>query len=240
MPSRHNSLLGDAKWERVPEPMKFRLNDTSLCPPPPREGFVNAAGEEVQRRGHWWAYIEESDTWVFAGDYRGLVESVRQHLITNGLPVPADLDGTVQELICAMVPANWKRGCVASDAQGFSLTVTLNLVRRWAKTMIAYAKDRKLVSQEEAEARAQTCLRCHYRVPITGCKGCGRSLGGLITSLAINRTTPVDDQLTACGVCGCALAPMVHMDNATLDKGSAGLEYPSDIGNGQPCWRRAL
>ncbi len=219
--------------------VQLRLNNLSLCPPPPRDGFHRADGTEVSRLGHWWVYSECTDHWVFAGSFKELVEAYREHLVTNKLPVPADLAGALQELICSMTPPNWRNGCIAIDQRGFSLSVTLAHVKQWLKTMAAFAKDGKLVSQEEAEARAQTCLYCHYRVPITGCKGCGTSLGGLITKLAINRSTTVDEQLTACGVCGCSQKAMVHFDNATLDKGAAGLEYPSDTnGRGLPCWRR--
>lgn len=223
--------------------MKLRLNDLALVPPPPIDGFKDASGKEVTRHGHWWFYSEESDTWVFGGCYSDLVEHLREHLITNKLPVPADLDGAVQEFICSNTPGNWKNGCVAVDERGFSLTVTLALVKRWLLTMAAYSKDGELVSQEEAERRANICLACHYRTPITGCKGCGQSLGGMMTKLLINRATDRDEQLTACGVCGCAQKAMIWFPNETLDKGSAGLSYPSDTGGrdaeGQPvpCWR---
>lgn len=218
--------------------MKLQLNNRALIPPPPRDGFKYRDGREAQRLGQWWLYVEQTDTWLFAGDYRGLVENYREHLLTNKVAVPADIEGTVEELICSMTPHKWKNGCIFTDAQGFSLTVTYRLVKRWVKTMAALVKDGTLVSQEEAEARAQTCLNCRFRAPITGCKGCGQSLGGMITTLLIDRSTSYDDQLTACGVCGCAQKAMIHIGNETLDAGSGGLEYPENIGNGQACWRR--
>lgn len=218
--------------------MKIRLNSTALCPPDPIEGFRYADGSEAKRQGHWWAYVDATDSWVFGGSYANLIDAFRQHLITNKIPVPADIDGTVQEIICSMTPANWKGGCIATDEAGFSLTVTYRLVKRWLKTMAALVADGTLVPQEEAERRANICLYCRYRTPITGCKGCGKSIPGMITQLLINRSTPIDDQLTACGVCGCAIRAMVHIPNETLDKGSGGLEYPADVGNGQPCWRK--
>lgn len=228
--------------------MTIRLNDLSLCPPDPSNGFRDRNGNQVKRRGHWWYYEASTDSWIFGGDYKSLTESVREHLVTNSLPVPADLDGAVQELICAMAPAGWKGGCVEANPTAAPVNyVTWANMKRWFKTMLSYSKDRTLVEQSVAEARASTCLQCRKQVPKAECRtgGCGGSVAGFITQLAIHRSTPYDENLGACGVCGCTLAAMIHFPNEILDRASAGLEYPSDTGpcdldgNPVPCWRNA-
>lgn len=221
-----------------------RLKSTALIPPPPKGGFVCRDGKIVKQTGQFWAYVEATDCWVFYGEFYGLVDKVRENLISNQQPVPADLESVVSESICARTPANWK-GCKEAERPRLN-RISWGQMRRWFKTMLAFSKDRELVPQEEAERRARICLPCVRHVPAAECKtgGCGGSVGGFLTQLAIHRSTPYDEQLGACGVCGCMLSAMAHFPNTTLDKASAGLEYPSDTrkvqddGPAVPCWRR--
>lgn len=222
----------------------IRLRDTSLVPPAPPGGYRYADGREAVRGNQFGCYVPETDTWIFFGSFSGLAEKLREHLIVNQLPVPADIDTTLAVMICQHTDPTWK-GCREAAAPKVNF-VTWGQAKRWLKTMLNYARDRALVEQEEAERRAAICLQCRLRVPQAECKtgGCGGSVAGFLTQLAINRSTPHDDALGACGVCGCILKAMAHFPNETLDKASAGLSYPEDTrsapddGPAIPCWRR--
>lgn len=71
---------------------------------------------------------------------------------------------------------------------------------------------KNLVDQVEANRRAEICAQCHNNVQMdiglkVGC--CGRGLSGVLNPITDkiiqNRTTPSDNQLKSCQLCGCYL-----------------------------------
>lgn len=76
--------------------------------------------------------------------------------------------------------------------------------------------DKKTVSQEEAERRANVCLTgakghpCPNNQAVSGCFGC-RGAGKVIESITGKKKTSKDNLLHACTACGCLLRIKIHL-----------------------------
>lgn len=172
---------------------------------------------------------------IRAGTFNDLVISVMNYRIANMLPVE-DVRREVEEWICR----NTKARCrVLSPPANAVREITVSDVWRWLKTMAAWTKNLTLVSQEEADARAEKCAGCTKQADAVGCWGCSQ-LSEKVFSLIGFRRTRFDAQLKSCSVCGCNNASQAWVPLDVLKKASGNLEYPEQI-NGEgspPCWKR--
>jgi hypothetical protein len=178
---------------------------------PPRGWFVNCpiVNEEVHG----------GDFWDMAGNCEKLLHS-------KGIVPPVDFVSQIEHNLCDRLAGN--TNCVpcskAKQTLGFAQIV------RWVRAMYHFARTNnfQLVDQEEAERRAKICAACPHQIPTSGCWGC-KGIAGMLPQIAGAKTTSYDQQLKACGVCGCYNAVSVHLPVDV--QGNDGLEFPSH------CWK---
>jgi hypothetical protein len=95
------------------------------------------------------------------------------------------------------------------------------------------------VSQEEAVRRAEICVGCsHNSVTVNWCPNCPGSVvrevkkwRDYFKGKSSDLTTPLDDKLMACEVCGCANATQIHILSEILTHVNHQGDYPSH------CWK---
>lgn len=67
------------------------------------------------------------------------------------------------------------------------------------------------VPHQLAEERAKNCASCIYNVSNPGCITC-KGFKTIIDSARRGRTTTLDGELNTCGICGCFIQALVHVD----------------------------
>jgi hypothetical protein len=171
----------------------------------------------------WFVVWEGQD--VHGGDWYDLVDKCQKVTIGLGKIPSPNFEKLVEHALCERVSSQCKPCNKVAQTLGFMAIV------RWVKAMYAFATQGKfeLVSQEEAERRADICMRCPMQVSTSGCWGC-KGIAGMLPAIAGARKTSFDAQLKACGVCGCYNAVAVHLPVAI--QGSKDLEFP------EWCWKR--
>jgi hypothetical protein len=163
---------------------------------------------------------------VISDSLPDLVEACSNHIVSKGQVPPVDLYSLVQDSLCRS-NLGWKF-CV--PCQKTTARVSAGAVIRWIKAMFKFAKAGfTLVSQEEAERRAEICAGCPLQVATPAmCWGC-HGIAGLLPMIAGSRKTRLDSKLEACSVCGCFNSVAVHIP---LDCQESKGEYPPH------CWKR--
>lgn len=178
-------------------------------------------------QGGWW--VEWEGQRVDGGDWGDLVNNCNKLTISLGKVPPPDITRQIEDLLCKRmaghpncVPCNKMR----QQKLGFSEIV------RWVKAMYQFAANNnfELVSQEEAERRAEICAKCPIQISTSGCWGC-KGIAGLLPRIAGARKTSFDPQLKACGVCGCYNGVSVHLP---LD-----VQQDSNLNFPDYCWKKA-
>lgn len=149
--------------------------------------------------------------------------------------LPDNLTAYLADAICSAMPAEQAaRECryVDEDAPEElrkDRVLRLDDVWRFLRAMKAWLlAGGGLDSQVEATRRANICSSCPHNIDLAGCSWCSGVLSAALDLLA-GRTTPLDDQLKHCDVCGCNNRAAVHFPLSTVD---TRLEYPSW------CWKR--
>lgn len=166
-----------------------------------------------------------------------LVRKVAQYRANRGLPAVSEgfarLSQEVEDHICsALSLEDQQANCVGGIVAPRSIHWTE--VKRFLLTMATWAlKGFLKVPQEEATRRASICAGCPYNVATSGCGGCRLALAGLRSSI-LKGTTPHDDKLQACGVCGCDNSLQVHVPLEVLQQVRNDVVYPDF------CWKRDL
>jgi hypothetical protein len=165
---------------------------------------------------------------AFAWTYVDWVQEARNHLQANQLPVPEDLEKTMQHQLCLTLPPGW---CLYDDPMRPRPTLSLSFsdLQKGIETFSNWiARGKEEVTQAEAERRALVCSRCYLNVNVSGCSGCQP----LLTTILGLRKTKYDASLRSCAVCRCFLRAKVHFPISALDKVSAGVQemYPGH------CW----
>lgn len=172
-----------------------------------------------------WFVIWEGQE-VHGGDWGDLVDNCQKLTVSLGKIPSPNLPNQVETALCDRIPAQCKPCNKMVQTLGFMAIV------RWVKAMYAFATQGKLttVPQEEAERRADICMRCPMQMSTSGCWGC-KGIAGMLPAIAGARKTSVDAQLKACGVCGCYNAVAVHLPVDV--QGGDDLDFP------EWCWKRA-
>lgn len=162
----------------------------------------------------------ETRTWIRAPDYLNLFENVRDHRKANNLPLGTFWEREVEDQLCQMLPPGL---CKQEDpAKGRSVFTRIgwDQVVAGTSTIVSWATTGfRAVSQELANARADTCSRCYFNVSIGGlCGGCGH-LSNLAAQFGKGKT-PADPFLKACSVCQCSLLVKIWVPIEAIDKGT--------------------
>lgn len=185
-----------------------------LCYPrksdvPPKGWYVVWEGQDV-RGGDWW----------------DLVTKCQNVTLSLGKVPSPNLPEQVENALCDRIGSGCEPCVKVKQTLGFGAIV------RWVRAMYQFATHAKfeLVSQEEAESRAEICFRCPMQISTSGCWGC-KGIAGMLPAIAGARKTSFDQQLKACGVCGCYNAVAVHLPKEV--QGGEDLEFP------EWCWKRS-
>ncbi len=205
----------------------LRLSKTDVVPPRP-------AGAPP---GNWPALCPETKAWVIGGDWEDLKKKYYEHLLSNGVPIPANLSAFLQDLVCRSAPVGWK-GCRMDTSTRY---LGWEDLVRWGRTMLG-SIGREFVPQEEAERRASICAGCRYQTEISGfCSVCS-GIPAVMLALVKGKSTSKDEQLKTCSLCACKNSAAVHYPLDVLQKASSGIEWPLDTRmDGQEavqCWKR--
>jgi len=166
---------------------------------------------------------------ITGSDFGELLEQCASHLESVKIVPPPNLSLLVQDSMCRRL-AGYKfcKPCSqVKQAIGFMEIV------RWVHAMWSFATNHgfQCVPQEEAERRAEICAACPMQISDSGCWGC-KGIAGLLPLIAGARKTSRDDQLKACGICGCYSAIAVHLPVDV--QGGEGLSFPDW------CWKKPL
>ena len=173
--------------------MSYRLLTTNTVPP-----------------GGWRFFESQTGEWFKGGDYLMLVSNVQKHRRSNNLSrqEEAQVAEDVQDQICKHAGHEW---CEHMKAGQWGFSIDFDKIKAgtaalvgWAAT--AFSGQDPYVDQGEANRRAEICSKCCANQAIKGCYGCG--LADRIREFLVDakgaRSTPFDDKLQACLVCGCA------------------------------------
>lgn len=165
---------------------------------------------------------------ISGGDWWDLVANCQKVTVSLGKIPPPDLPQQIENALCGRLAGN--KECVPctqiKQSLGFGAIV------RWVRAMYEFAIKNKfeLVSEEEANRRAEICAKCPLQISTSGCWGC-KGIAGMLPSIAGARKTIYDAQLRACGVCGCYNAVSVHLPVEVQQ--DAHLNFPDY------CWKKA-
>jgi hypothetical protein len=183
--------------------------------------------------GGWKYTQEDSDLNITGGDYYHLRENVRKHRQINSFFAGPDLDNEIQTQICTKLPPNARAVfCRPCQSLGPGRSVDLEDVRHFLAVAGQWMKKREFVSQAEADTRAEICASCPKNIAIAGCRTC-RGLIKHTLDLIGQKSTPFDDKLGACEVCGCGNQAQVHLPLEALKKGITKKMVFPDY-----CWKR--
>lgn len=171
-----------------------------------------------------WIVTWEGQT-VSGGDWWDLVKNCQKLTVANNKIPSVNFPKEVETALCDRVPVSCVPCTTIKQSVGFAAIV------RWVRAMYQFAVNGKfeLVTQEEAERRAEICARCPQQVSTSGCWGC-KGIAGMLPAIAGARKTSFDTNLKACGVCGCYNAVAVHLP--TNVQGGEDLEFP------EWCWKK--
>ena len=183
-----------------------------------------------------WTYVQQPlNTAIKGKSWNELVRRVRNFRIANGIAIERDFEEQLGQEVCRQQgwgtpvceeqepPTVEKRQISMHDVVSF-----LKVLKHWILHNPA------LVTQEEADRRAEICAGCPYNVDVTGCMGC-TNIAGLIFNVVQDRSTKWDGQLKNCQVCGCVNSAQVWVPKETLDKGVTAEmreDFPSH------CWKK--
>lgn len=144
-----------------------------------------------------------------------IVDRATAYRRSNSIPIGLEFEDELEAQICEKYPQECE---VNRRALGVSLVAPgLYDVARASAVMIKHkVNESELVSQEEANARAQTCRNCPFRAQMTlPCSRCFSALENVVGWITGSRGTPHDEKLSACGICKCYLSAAVWLPLST-------------------------
>ena len=177
--------------------------------------------------GYAWP-VEATKTVVVSYGFKTLIEAVHKHLKANDIPLPVDLERSMNEHACAQFPEN----CQELDPDAERKVSLWMLAKKFFTAVISAAVD-GLVPQEEAERRALICSTCPNNQPMEAriCEGCWSA--NFVREAAeklSTRHTSLDNKLDTCSLCQCRNRLKVHVKREAMADKS--IDWPSW------CWMR--
>lgn len=147
-----------------------------------------------------------------------LEASVLAYRHANGIPIGLGFIDELEAAVCSEYAVE----CKETDPNVPSMVHRLRLgdVITGTRVMMSfYAKGKPIVSAQEASRRAEICaITCKNKFNVHFAKPCGGWCGELrdvVKTLVGNQTTPYEDKLESCSICGCYLTASVWMDLKT-------------------------
>lgn len=174
---------------------------------------------------------------IYGGDIVDLTKKVLEYRVNNGLQL-GNPEEEIQDWLCRNTGAPCAPARPKSDVMPVKASGTA--VARFLVAMASWLASSGVVTQEEADRRAEICAGCRWNVPIDDqiCFGCF-SLTARIMQAIGNRTTKFTDALEFCGKCGCSLKTTAWAPLEVLDKAHKNSDFIGvDTGiPDTPCWR---
>lgn len=178
-----------------------------------------------------WIYVPDFvKTTIKANSFENLCENVRAIYKINNRECPSDLDDRIQDYLCRMSPTGFSAGfvnkLVFTSRTLISGTAAMGALLRF--------KDAGFVDQQTAEERALICSACCYNVENPGCYSC-KGFAAVINQVRRGRTSVLDNQLKVCGVCGCFIKALIHVNRNVLKASTK----KRDVGHYPDwCWKK--
>lgn len=191
----------------------YKLNDTGLTPP---------CG---------WIYsIPETKVEIEADSYDHLLKLVGENYRVNKIEIPRDIEYLIQDYICHRCPT----GFCGKFVNRFAFTARTLLNGTTALAIMIRQGKGSFVSHDKAEGRALVCSNCPMNAENPGCYAC-KGFEAVVKGVRRDRRTSLDHKLKVCGICGCFIKALVHVDvnilrATTLTKQIK--QYPDF------CWKR--
>jgi ferredoxin len=166
-----------------------------------------------------------------ANTQEDLLLHIRNYRQQNALPKIEYLSAVVDNYLCSL-PENFD---ACEKVMKMDRSIWQTIQGGVALLVNLYYGEENMVSQAEAEARAEICTRCeHNTIPTTNGKpqtGFRKWSDNLANSSTKGRKTSLDDRLNNCGLCTCPLQAKVHLKGARMTLEQSRLA-PTD------CWQR--
>lgn len=172
----------------------------------------------IPPRGH---HYYEGDAKITGSTFADLVRNIESYRAENHYPI-GDPETDATNYICG----NWPNFChgvdmvvVESINPPNPTAELLNDITTWAKNVLHSNHAVNLVSDELAEARAQTCAHCpHNRKWRSGCGSCIVAADRLSASIRHGRDTKTSKKLGGCGLMRHDNRSAVFMDKEQINK----------------------
>lgn len=180
--------------------------------------------------GGWRFVVPQTGTSLRAPTYASLYNEALVDLERHGIAAPLDYDQAFADELCRQGNAECE---VIAPATNETRTLTAGDAIRFLKVLRSWAGTRgELVTQAEADRRAEICAGCRYNVAITGCSVC-QGIAGKIAEIIGSRESRFDNQLQGCAICACENKAQVHLPLEVLHKGvTPEMAFP------EWCWKR--
>ena len=187
--------------------------------------------------GNWRYEIPETGDIIQSLSWNGLLTVVKNYYTSRQLPLPADLANKMQDWMCDRQPPG-STACeeinadtkAANMTHNFTVTDVISFLNSVKHTIQAGG----VVPQEEANRRANICNTCPYNKTVSGCFGC-KNVAKVVFEVIGAKTTPYNQNLKQCTVCGCYLSAKVWIAREALMKNpqiqANASRYPSN------CWQ---
>jgi len=155
----------------------------------------------------------------------GLLGRIEAHYNANNIPLPDNWKEKVEDQLCRQLPPGW---CVYNGVPATGITPDLSAekvlkgIKSLAAMFVSVIKgEDPFVDGNTANERAKICSRCYYNMNTPYCGGCGvgNEIRELVSNVKGGRTTPYDQFLKACGICGCKNEAIVHVNRNLLLSG---------------------
>lgn len=176
---------------------------------------------------------------LFAVTFEQLVAKARAARLANGVPVGLGFEDEVEKWCCQAYPVE----CVNVDPSlPKRRKLTLDDVVRGTRVMASFVVGgRKVVGEEEAQARTEVCLRCPMNQGFAKpCSGVCKELEGVVMAAVGQRLTKGGERLKACGVCACFLraAVWLPLETQCVGMGEAMKEEFRRMREVSGCWKQ--
>jgi len=162
--------------------------------------------------------VPETGYLVKSYDATTFFNAYSSHCKANQIPLAPNWKEVLIDLACKQNATEWHTVCRRvgknKPRKGIPFAAAmqfLNVVKEWAKNTLG--GESAFVPQEEANARALTCTTCPFNTQkiVWGCGSCMSAFIKGVFAIIGKRTTPYDNSLGGCALCGCALKVSVHV-----------------------------
>lgn len=189
--------------------------------------------------GQWRYTFPQDGTLIMGRSYEAWKTDIEKHYHRNGYPMPEDWVQQAEDQFCRLMPAGV---CVYPDGSLPEVyvhsRVTLEDIVNGTKVLGAWAASGfALVSQEEADRRANICAACYANINVPGCTSCSNIMG-MVSEAVGAQKLQADAQLygKSCAYCHCASAANVWVPVEVSRHGVS-----DEMLNAMPehCWKKA-